>query len=105
MAMFAVGLLYCAREFSTRKNARGKQIAIPTTKNELPQLGVFRSVRDAFKFEGARKLHEVVVKIHEIHNTYVGHQKTELIDTKLAAQELKRWIEGLLIILKAAATK
>ena len=55
--------------------------------------GVFKSVRESFRWSGARKLLENVSTINEFRNTYVAHLKKELTDVTLAKNNLKRWAE------------
>ena len=55
--------------------------------------GVFKSVRESFRYPGARKLLERVSTINEFRNTYVAHSEKELTDATLAKNNLKKWTE------------
>ena len=55
--------------------------------------GVFKSVRESFRWPGARKLLERVLEINEFRNTYVAHSNKELTDVTLARNNLKKWTE------------
>jgi type III restriction enzyme len=55
--------------------------------------GVFKAVREAFRFTGARTLLSRVTAANEFRNTYVAHHQKDLIDKAMAAQHLKQWVE------------
>lgn len=57
--------------------------------------GVFDAVRGKFKVAGGRDLLANVAEINEFRNTHVAHQESELTDTKLAKNNLQKWIKGL----------
>ena len=60
--------------------------------------GVFKTVRESFRYPGARKLFERVSAINKFRNTYVAHSNKELIDKTLAENNLKKWIETIGLI-------
>ncbi len=60
--------------------------------------GVYQSIKKKFKIAGSREILASVKVINEFRNTYVAHSEKELRDSKLAEQELKRWIGGLSLI-------
>lgn len=60
--------------------------------------GVFEVLRTQFRFQGGRKLLEIITRINDFRNTYIAHQEQELTDRNLAEQELRVWIEALQVI-------
>ncbi|QYU67278.1 site-specific DNA-methyltransferase [Leptolyngbya sp. 15MV] len=60
--------------------------------------GVFESVREAFRFQGSRKVLEEVNAIYDFRNKHVAHQEVELTDAKSAMVALARWIKGLRLL-------
>jgi len=60
--------------------------------------GVFEALQTQLRFQGGRKILEIVTRINDFRNTYVAHQEQELTDKNLAEQELKIWIEALHVI-------
>jgi len=63
--------------------------------------GVFESVREAFRFQGSKKVWEEVNAIYDFRNKYVAHQEVELTDAKSAGIALARWIKGLRLLATA----
>lgn len=55
--------------------------------------GVFESVRNRFRFDGSRKLFELVHQVNEFRNTRIAHQEDQLTDPTLARREFRRWVE------------
>lgn len=60
--------------------------------------GVFKTVRESFRWPGARKLLERVSEINKFRNTYVAHSNKELTNKTLAKNNLKKWIETIGLI-------
>ncbi len=63
--------------------------------------GVFESVREAFRFQGRKKVWEEVNAIYDFRNKYVAPQEVELTDAKAAGIALARWIKGLRLLATA----
>jgi type III restriction enzyme len=57
--------------------------------------GVFETLNARFKVQGGRALLSMVSGINDFRNTYVAHQEKDLLDQRLAEEQLKTWIEGL----------
>jgi type III restriction enzyme len=66
--------------------------------------GVFDAIRNAFRFQGSKKLWEEVSAIYDFRNTFVAHQEGDaLTNVKQASAALGRWIRGLRMLLEAVA--
>lgn len=57
--------------------------------------GVFRAVSEAFRFEGARSVLDMVSAVNTFRNKYVAHAEKELRDGKVAEQNLREWVTTL----------
>jgi type III restriction enzyme len=64
--------------------------------------GVLEAARNAFRFEGSRKLLAEIAAVYDFRNKYIAHQEVELSDPPLAAKELGRWVR-LLDLMSTAA--
>jgi type III restriction enzyme len=60
--------------------------------------GIYETIKKKFRVAGSRDLLAAVKAINEFRNTYVAHSEQDLRDSKLAEKELKKWIEGLVLI-------
>ncbi|HUE73473.1 MAG TPA: DEAD/DEAH box helicase family protein [Pirellulaceae bacterium] len=64
--------------------------------------GVFESTRNAFRFDGSRKLLDDVQAINDFRNTRVAHQEKPLEKADEAKAALVRWIQGLVRLWQAS---
>jgi len=63
--------------------------------------GVFSAVKSNFSFTGNEQMYKAIVRVNDFRNQYVAHQEKELKDKKQAEQELKHWVQALIIMSKA----
>lgn len=61
--------------------------------------GVFHAVREAFRYEGSRKVLEEVNAIYDFRNKFVAHQEEALTNVAVASAALGRWIRCLAMLL------
>lgn len=57
--------------------------------------GVFRAVRETFASYTKTSFPETIKEIVDFRNNYVAHQNVELLDSKIAFNGLKAWINGI----------
>ena len=60
--------------------------------------GVFKATHDAFRFTGARNLLARMTSANEFRNTYVAHHQKDLTDKNMAGQNLKQWVETIVLL-------
>ena len=60
--------------------------------------GVFKTVREAFRFSGARNLLTQVSAANDFRNTYIAHHQKDLTDKRLSESNLKQWVETLALL-------
>jgi type III restriction enzyme len=60
--------------------------------------GVFKIVREAFRFSGARNLLTHVSAANDFRNTYIAHHQKDLTDKRLAETNLKHWAATLALL-------
>jgi type III restriction enzyme len=60
--------------------------------------GLFKAVREAFRFGGARNLLVQVTAVNEFRNTYVAHHQKDLTDKAMAERHLKQWVETVTLL-------
>jgi type III restriction enzyme len=57
--------------------------------------GVFESVKEQFRFQGARKLLEATERVNNFRNTRIAHQEEPLTDKKATERELIAWVNAM----------
>lgn len=60
--------------------------------------GVYKAIRDSFRFSGSRKILDRVTALNEFRNTYIAHHQKELNDRRVAERSLKDWVETLCVL-------
>jgi type III restriction enzyme len=60
--------------------------------------GVFKAIRESFRFTGSRKLLDRVTAVNDFRNTYVAHHEKDLTDKSMAQANLKQWVETLALL-------
>jgi len=60
--------------------------------------GMFKTVRESFRFTGARNLLTRVAAVNEFRNTYIAHHQKDLTDKVTAESNLKHWVETLALL-------
>jgi type III restriction enzyme len=65
-------------------------------KNEID--GVFKAIRESFRFTGSRKILDRVTTVNDFRNTYVAHHEKDLTDKSMAQANLKQWVETLALL-------
>lgn len=60
--------------------------------------GVFETIRDEFRYAGAREQFVATQEINDFRNTRVAHQEKPISDSKEAKKALKSWIDGLIVL-------
>jgi type III restriction enzyme len=65
-------------------------------KNEID--GVFKAIRESFRFTGSRKILDRVTAVNDFRNMYIAHHEKDLIDKTVAQSNLKQWVETLALL-------
>ena len=60
--------------------------------------GVYRAVKESFKFSGSRLLLEKVSDVNNFRNTYIAHTEEQLTDKDNAERNLKVWVHLLTLL-------
>ena len=71
------------------------------SRNEPELEGVFEAIRENMRFTGSDSLLKTVARMNDFRNSKVVHRGEELIDPKVAGEELKHWIHGIWEMVKS----
>lgn len=57
--------------------------------------GIFVAIKQTFAMPGAKNILARVTAVNDFRNNYIAHHEKELVDRKLAEEQLKAWVEAL----------
>jgi len=68
---------------------------------EVTSGGVFQAIKKGFDFSGTEQMLQAVSRVNEIRNRYIAHQENSIEDYDFAVEELKHWVNVLVLLSKA----